>query len=33
MKECNIKRHCCTKHAAKFDGIEGELRFWKSRAV
>ena len=27
IKEHNIKRHCFTKHAAKFDGIEGQLRF------
>ena len=29
MKEYNIKRHYCTKHAAKFDGNEGQLRFDK----
>ena len=29
MKEYNIKRHYCTKHAAKYDGIEGQLRFDK----
>ena len=28
MKEY-IKRHYCTKHPAKFDGIEGQLRFVK----
>ena len=27
MKEYNIKRHYCTKHSAKFDGIKGQLRF------
>ena len=27
IKDYNIKRHCCTKPAAKFDGIEGQLRF------
>ena len=27
MKEYNIKRHYCTKHAAKFDGIGGQLQF------
>ena len=26
MKEHN-KRYYCTKHPAKFDGIEGQLRF------
>ena len=29
MKEYNIKRHYSTKHAAKFDSIEGELRIDK----
>ena len=27
MKEYNIKRHYCTKRPAKFDSIEGQLRF------
>ena len=27
MKEYNMKRHYCTKHPAKFDGIESQLRF------
>ena len=27
MKEFNIKRHYCTKHAARYDDIEGQLRF------
>ena len=27
MKEYNIKRYYCTKHPAKFDGIEGQSRF------
>ena len=27
MKEYNIKHHYCTKHAAKFYGSEGQLRF------
>ena len=29
MKEYNLKRHYCTKHASKFDGINGQLRFDK----
>ena len=29
IKEYNIKRHYCTKHAAKFDGIEGQICFDK----
>ena len=29
MKEYNIKRHYCTKHASKFDDIVGQLRFDK----
>ena len=29
MKERNIKRHYCTKHASKFDGIDGQLQFDK----
>ena len=29
IKEYNIKRHYCTKHAAKFDGILDQLRFDK----
>ena len=29
VKEYNIQRHYCTKHAAKFDGIEGQLWFNK----
>ena len=29
MKEYNIKRHYCTKRAAKFDGIKGQLEFDK----
>ena len=31
MEEYNIKRHYCTKHAAEFDGIEGQLRFDKTK--
>ena len=27
MKEYYIKRHYCTKHASKFDGIESQLLF------
>ena len=27
MKEYNIKRRYCTKHASKFHGIDGQLRF------
>ena len=27
MKEYNTKRHYCTKHAVKFDAIDGQLRF------
>ena len=27
MEKYNIRRHYCTKYAAKFDGIEGKLRF------
>ena len=33
MKEYNCtidKRHYCTKHAAKFDDIDGQLRFDKT---
>ena len=29
MKKYNVKRHYCKKHAAEFDGIEGQLRFDK----
>ena len=29
MKEYNLKRHYCTKHASKSDGIDGQLRFDK----
>ena len=27
MKEYNLKRHYCTKHASKSDFIDGQLRF------
>ena len=33
MKEYNIKRHYCTKHGPKFDGIDRQLWFDKNRAV
>ena len=29
MKEYNLKRHYCTKHVFKFDGIDGQLLFDK----
>ena len=29
MKKYNIKHQYCTKHAVKFDGIEGQTRFDK----
>ena len=29
MKEYNLKRHYCTKHASKSDAIDGQLRFDK----
>ena len=29
MKEYNLKRHYCTKHVFKLDGIDGQLLFDK----
>ena len=29
MKEYNMKRYYCTKHASKFDSIDGQLHFDK----
>ena len=29
MKEYNLKRHYCTKHVSKFDGIDAQLLFDK----
>ena len=30
MKEYKLKHHYCTKHASKFNGIDGQLQFKKS---
>ena len=33
MEEYNIKRHYCTKHAAKFDDIKSQLWFDKVEQI